>query len=158
MCLKALSSIIKQEYLAYTLITVPQRHISWRRAVPSLWLWPQELSFLVQVCLFFCLRTWTRKLTLPFHHSQFQSQGFSRHFSGAKPRPHWSGSCQPRKNGGNWIYILHTIYHRSLYLTFEIIFLKQEEEKRPFYNELSFGLSNDCDVKTKGWPKINISR
>ena len=42
-------------------------------------------------------------------------------------------------------------------LSFQIKFSKQEEEKRPFYNELSFGLNNDCDVKTKGWMEINIS-
>ena len=29
-------------------------------------------------------------------------------------------------------------------------FSKQEEEKRPFYNELSFGLDDDNNVKTKG--------
>ena len=33
------------------------------------------------------------------------SQGFSGHFSGAKPRPHWGRSCQPWENGGNWIKI-----------------------------------------------------
>ena len=160
-CLKALSNNIKQEYLAYTVITVPQRHSSWRRAVPSLRLWPQELSFLVQVCFFFYLRTWTHKLTVPFNHIQFQSQGFSGRFSGAKPRPHWRGSCQPWENGGNWIYLeynLSSIFKSDQILTVEIIFSKQEEEKRPFYNELSFGLSTDCDVKTKGWTKINISQ
>ena len=42
-------------------------------------------------------------------------------------------------------------------LSFQYSFSKQEEEKRPFYNQLSFGLGNDSDVKTKGWIEINIS-
>ena len=40
------------------------------------------------------------------------------------------------------------LYH--LYRNNQLKFSKQEEEKRPFYNELSFGLDDDNNVKTKG--------
>ena len=87
-----------------TVFSLHQRHRKWRRIVPSLWLRPQELSFLVQVCLQFCLRAWFYSPSIKTYSTQ--SQGVSGHFSGEEPRPHWGGSCQPWENGGNWTMMI----------------------------------------------------
>ena len=111
-----LSNNIEQGYFFIsTVITAPQRHISWRRAVPSLRLWPQELSFLVQVCLYFCLRTWTHKLTLPLQHFIFNSNLRDSLDTFLEQNPDLTEEevANPERMVGIE-YILNAIYHWSL--------------------------------------------